>query len=130
MPGFSFLRGQNATSMSDEERLERIAKTRDAIVGILSPEFIYVFGSAATGEGFDAQSDIDCFVVVEREDVASRSWKLFGRIRKQLGWALDMVCFSMAEFEKKRDVGGVAFIATHEGKLIYSRPEKESREGV
>jgi hypothetical protein len=41
-----------------------------------------------------------------------------------------MVCFSMAEFERKRDVGGVAFIATHEGKLIYSRPEIEFREGV
>jgi predicted nucleotidyltransferase len=119
MTSFAFLRHVNPQSTTDEERIRRTETTCAAIVMILSPKLVYVFGSAAHGENFDAESDIDCLAVLEKPEDAARSWKHFGKIRKQLNWSLDLVCLSEDEFERKKDIGGVAFIATHEGKLVY-----------
>jgi predicted nucleotidyltransferase len=117
--GLGFLRQFNTTPISNEVRLARIERTRDAIVKVLSPIQIYVFGSAATGERFDSSSDIDCLAVLGDETLASRSWKRFGEIRSQLDWPVDLVVLSQSIFDKKRDLGGVAYIATHEGVLVY-----------
>jgi hypothetical protein len=48
--GLGFLRQFDTTPILDEVRLARIERTRDAIVKILSPSRIYVFGSAVSGE--------------------------------------------------------------------------------
>jgi predicted nucleotidyltransferase len=119
MTSFGFLRHVNPQTVSNEERLRRTEQTCAAIVGVLMPKLVYVFGSAAHGENFDAESDIDCLAVLEKPEDAARAWKHFGKIRKQLDWSLDLVCLSGAEFERKKDLGGVAFIATHEGRLLY-----------
>jgi predicted nucleotidyltransferase len=86
---------------------------------VLSPIQIYVFGSAASGERFDSNSDIDCLAVLENETEASRSWKRFGEIRSQLDWPVDLVVLSQSIFNHKRNLGGVAYIATDEGVLVY-----------
>lgn len=122
MSGLGFLRQLKRELVSDEERESRIARTCAAIVSVVSPKLIFVFGSAVSSEKFDSESDIDCLIVVEQEEQASRFWKLFGRIRRQVSWPLDIVCLSEAEFARKRDLGGVAFVATHEGRLVYEKP--------
>jgi predicted nucleotidyltransferase len=118
---FGFLRHLQVKPISDRERLERIQKTCSAIVNVLSPKEIYLFGSAVSSETFDEGSDIDCLAVLGSEAEASRWWKSFGKIRRQLDWSLDLVCLSEDEFARKKDLGGVAFIAHHEGILLYSR---------
>jgi predicted nucleotidyltransferase len=125
LSGLGFLRELNRELVSDEERESRIARTCSAIVSVVSPKLIFVFGSAVSSEKFDSDSDIDVLIVVEQEEQASRFWKLFGKIRRQVSWPLDIVCLSESEFTRKRDLGGIAFIATHEGKLVYEKtPQK------
>ena len=119
MTSFEFLRYISHPPLSDEERLLRIQITASAITGVLSPCLVYVFGSAAWGHGFDSNSDIDCLAVIKCEKAAARSWKQFGKIRRQFNWPLDLIVLSEADFLRKKDIGGVAFIATHEGRLIY-----------
>ncbi|MEI8025169.1 MAG: nucleotidyltransferase domain-containing protein [Pseudomonadota bacterium] len=121
MSQLGFLRHMQAKPVADRVRLERIQKTCSAIVDVLSPNEIYLFGSAVSCETFDEESDIDCLAVLSSEAQASRWWKSFGKIRRQLGWPLDLVCLSQDEFARKKNLGGVAFVAFHEGILLYSR---------
>lgn len=121
MSGLGFLRHLHAEQVPQTVRLDRIEKSCSAIVSVLNPTYVYVFGSASSGINFDTESDIDCLAVVENDAQAAVSWKLFGKIRKQISWPLDLICLSSAEFQRKRDMGGVAYIATHEGRLLYQR---------
>lgn len=125
MSGLGFLSQLNKEQVSDEERERRIARTCAAIVSVIAPKLVFVFGSAVSSEKFNRDSDIDCLVVVEQEEQATRFWKLFGNIRRQVSWPLDIICLSETEFSRKRDLGGVAFIATHEGRLIYEKPRQQ-----
>ncbi len=121
MSGLGFLRHLHSEQVPTTERLARIDKTCAAIVAVLNPTRVYVFGSATSGVNFDSESDIDCLAVVESDAQAAASWKLFGKIRKQISWPLDLICLSETEFQRKRNLGGVAFIATHEGRLLHQR---------
>lgn len=121
MSQLGFLRHMQAKAVPDQVRLERIQKTCSAIVDVLSPNEIYLFGSAVSCETFDEDSDIDCLAVLSAETQASRSWKSFGKMRRLRGWPLDLVCLSQDEFARKKNLGGVAFIAFHEGILLCSR---------
>jgi predicted nucleotidyltransferase len=121
MSGLGFLRHLHPQKVSQTERLARIDKTCSAIVAVLNPTRVYIFGSATSGVNFDGESDIDCLAVVESDAQAATSWKLFGKIRKQISWPLDLICLSETEFQRKQNLGGVAFIATHEGRLLYQR---------
>lgn len=124
MSQLGFLRRLQVKPVPDQERLDRIQKTCAAIVDVLSPKEIYLFGSALSCETFDEESDIDCLAVLGSDAEASRWWKNFGKIRRQLVWLLDLVCLSEHEFSRKKNLGGVAFVAYHEGVLIYSVSSK------
>jgi predicted nucleotidyltransferase len=121
MNQLGFLRHLQCKPVPEQERLERIQKTCSAIVDVLSPKQVYLFGSAVSGDTFEEGSDIDCLAVLASEAEASRWWKSFGKIRRQLNWPLDLVCLSEHEFARKKNLGGVAFIVHHEGILLYSR---------
>lgn len=121
MSQFGFIQHLQPKSVSKQERLERIEKKCSAIIDVLSPKEIYLFGSAVSCENFSEGSDIDCLAVLGSETEASRWWKKYGKIRRQFSWPLDLVCLSEQEFERKKNLGGIAFIAFHEGIRIYHR---------
>lgn len=99
-------------------RLEAIKQAKNAILNCCTPLAIYLFGSAATDFFFE-DSDIDCLVVFELEQDSARFWKLYSRIRRQTSRPLDLISMSLIEFERKRDLGGIAFIAWNEGIQIF-----------
>jgi predicted nucleotidyltransferase len=115
----NLLRRENLP-LSFEKKSLRINTTVAAIVEICNPLKVYLVGSAVSGH-FDIDSDIDCVVVFETEMQSLRSWKLYGAVRKKLKWSLDLVNFWDEEFERKKNIGGMAFVAHKEGKLVYNR---------
>jgi predicted nucleotidyltransferase len=60
--GLGFLRQLKRELVSDEERESSIARTSAAIVSIVSPKLIFVFGSAVSADKFESESDIDCLI--------------------------------------------------------------------
>ena len=123
MTNLGFLRDSCVQKVSDEVRTKRIKETCCAIVEVLGPELVYVFGSAVSLENYDEDSDIDCLVVLDSSERARRFWKCYGLIRRKLTWSLDLVCLGKEEFMAKREIGGVAMIALKEGVLVYSKQE-------
>lgn len=112
------LRIKNALPLHSNIREKAVLDAKSAILNACSPVAIYLFGSATT-EHFHEDSDIDCLVIFETEIEVRRSWKLYSKIRSQTNRPFDFVVMSSLEFERKRDLGGIAFIAWTEGRQIY-----------
>lgn len=98
---------------------EVMAELVTRILGVLNPERIILFGSAATG-GMTADSDIDV-LIVEREpgDVLARAARVHQALRG-IGYPVDVVVMAADRFEETRDViGGLAYPASRHGRAIY-----------
>lgn len=87
---------------------------------VVEPDRVLLFGSAATGE-MNADSDIDILVLEaspkdsRRESVAVRS------ALRGLGIAFDVIVMRTERFEESKDViGGLAYPAHRQGKVIYA----------
>jgi predicted nucleotidyltransferase len=89
------------------------------ILAVCRPDFVYLFGSAATGE-MTPDSDIDLLIV--EQDVVDPRTEAF-QIRTALAglpYPFDVFVMSRERFDESRDViGGLAWPATHHGKVIY-----------
>lgn len=83
------------------------------------PLEIWLFGSAAKISTFDEDSDLDLLIVLGTSEEAARAWKLSHHVRKGFPRPLDLVFVGAEEFLEKKDVGGVCWIAFHEGEKIY-----------
>lgn len=80
---------------------------------------LYLFGSAATGEA-DVYSDLDFLVVTGTPEDAKRlSSELVRKVRVE-GMAVEFVCVDQVTFLRKSDLGGVCFIAKHQGRRLLS----------
>jgi len=92
------------------------------ILSVAVPERVIVFGSAALGK-MTRDSDIDLLVLLED---ARRALEDSTRMRMalgELGVPFDVVVMSAKWFDDTKDlVGGLAYPAHHEGKVIYARP--------
>lgn len=106
-------------------RRERILDTAalDEIVrrvlSVSNPHKIILFGSAARGT-MTRDSDVDLLVI---ERTAGDQRRLSVRIDEALaglGWPFDVVVISREWFEETKNVvGGIAFPANRDGKVIY-----------
>lgn len=91
---------------------EEIAKKIRNACGLVE---IVLFGSAADGT-FHFGSDIDLLLIFETaQDLSESRQKLraIGSLHRSI--PIDLIFVSRAEFLKKQDIGGVCFIAKHEG---------------
>jgi predicted nucleotidyltransferase len=100
----------------DEQTIRNIVHR---VLGVAHPERILLFGSAARDDMND-DSDID-LLVLERDPVDTRKESVVvRRALRGLHWPFDVVVMSMSRYMETRDtVGGLAFPASREGKVIY-----------
>jgi predicted nucleotidyltransferase len=87
-----------------------------------SPARVILFGSYARGDA-DERSDAD-FLVIEREvrDVGVEMVRL-NRVLHPLGIAADVLVYSEAEVEERRDwCSSAVYWALREGRVLYETP--------
>lgn len=103
----------------DEQLIETV---RDRIVSAVSPDRIYLFGSAATGETTEG-SDLDVLVVMEVPSDTDE-YQLAGRIRRIFdGWFVpfDIIVQSPDEFERGKCLPGNISRKAAGGRLLYKK---------
>ena len=86
------------------------------------PRSIYLFGSVAEGSSTD-QSDFDFLVVVRNTKDIRTAQKNLLPSRPLSKKPIDIIWMSESEFESKSQIGGIAFIAREDGKLLYHEGE-------
>lgn len=105
--------------MNKDLRLQRLL---DAIVPVLQPEAVYLFGSQARGDADDG-SDYDLFLVMP--DDAERSQLDPGtayQLAAKTGIAADLVPCTRSRFNYLRDtIGSLSYMIAREGKPVYVR---------
>jgi predicted nucleotidyltransferase len=84
---------------------------------------LYLFGSASRSDMSD-QSDIDLLVVMEKISDIRPAQKKLRSIQTLTPFPIDLVWVERAEFERKRDLGGVCFIAYHEGICLFQAEDR------
>ena len=106
--------------MNGEEKI--IEHAQERIVTVAHPRKIILFGSRARGIA-DPDSDVDLLVVVE-DPIADR-WKLQRDLRSAVRDAelpVEPWVMGAQEFEETRGVvGGLAYPAATEGKVLYEK---------
>ncbi len=86
-------------------------------------EAIYLFGSAACGTVTD-QSDLDFLIVCLDHQTIRDTQKKLRHIQTLTSFALDLVWVDLQRFKRLKDVGGVCFVAYHDGQRLF--PDTES----
>ena len=126
MTSLSFLRHRRASpvelAVQETVRIQLIQEIRKRITSEFDPHEIWLFGSASHADTFDADSDLDLLVTFTDAESAGRAWKRSQRVRRDFPRPLDLVFLDAAEFDRKKELGGVAWIAFHEGIKIYPEP--------
>jgi predicted nucleotidyltransferase len=95
----------------------------DRVVALTNPEMIYLFGSRARGD-FEPDSDLDLLVVVpdpegDRHQRQHELREALAGLRPVVdAWIMGRLRFE----EEKNVVGGLAYPATHDGRLVYAKP--------
>ncbi len=99
-----------------EELLQEIVRR---ILTVVSPDRVILFGSAATGR-MSEHSDIDLLILEESPgNRRHESVRVLDTLRG-LGFAFDVIVMATEWFEESKDViGGIAYPASKDGKVIY-----------
>ena len=109
-------REREPTATSVDATLEEAVRR---ILDVTKPDRVILFGSAATGR-MTRDSDID-LLVLDREGADPR--KEARRIRTALAglpFPFDVIVMSRERFDETREViGGIAWPAAREGRVIY-----------
>lgn len=82
------------------------------------PARVYLIGSAARAAMTD-QSDLDfvvlCATLAEMKTIKDRYYKS----RRGDVWPTDVVFLTVADYEKKAVIGGIAMVCAQEGRLLF-----------
>jgi predicted nucleotidyltransferase len=89
-----------------------------ALLSASKPVRIILFGSAAENKMTD-QSDFDFLVVHSTQDAIKKAQKDLHPHYPLSEYPVDIIWLTVAEFEAKREIGGVSFIAAREGKILF-----------
>ena len=95
-----------------------------SLLSASKPVRIILFGSAAENKMTD-QSDFDFLVVHSTEDAIKNAQKDLRPHYPLSEYPVDIIWLTVAEFEAKRDVGGISFIAAREGKMLFESTGEE-----
>ena len=89
------------------------------LLGVIRPDRIIVFGSAAAGR-MTRDSDIDLLIVAPSpENTLEEHVRVRGCLRG-LGFRFDVFLIATEKFEESKDVlGGIAYPAHRYGRVIY-----------
>jgi len=83
------------------------------------PEKVILFGSYAYGEPHEG-SDLDLLVVVSHPPQRREAWRITTELGEQYPISLQIIFMDPEEFEETKDViGGVAYPASHWGKILH-----------
>ncbi len=107
--------------MTREETIQEITKR---LVEHFHPQRIYLFGSAARGEG-GPDSDLDFCMVLPDADLEYRRRLRVHSVLRGLGVAVDVVCWGASDFDARGAHVAASLPATviRQGRLLYdTRP--------
>ncbi len=93
----------------------------DRLVHLLNPRAIYLFGSAARGEMTD-QSDLDLLILGRDQNDIKAMRKLLRPHLPLSKYSVDFVWMSVQDFQSRSKIGGLAMVASEEGKCVYFAP--------
>jgi len=89
------------------------------VLSVAAADRIIMFGSAATGE-MTADSDIDLLVVEPSVSNARTDSVRIGDALRGLGFPFDVIVMGRDRFEEtKHVIGGIAYPASRQGKVLY-----------
>ena len=98
------------------------------IVSQTDPQKVICFGSIASGLTTD-QSDIDLLIVLENHTDIMEARRKFLPVRKGYKTPLDLVWMNSEDFERKKEIGGIAMIAHEDGIVLYKKKDSELDNG-
>jgi len=109
---------------SPKRSQENIQGVLDALIthikSVVDPIDVFLIGSYVRGTA-DEFSDIDLVVVVPDERDASSTNFSVVQNRPYREYPLDLIVLNQSEFQKMKNIGGIAFEATHYGKCLSGK---------
>ena len=100
----------------DESLVNEIVRR---ILNVASPDKIILFGSAVTGP-MTPDSDIDLLVVEQDPGDRREEYVRLRRALRGMEYPFDIIFISTEWFQESKDVvGGIAYPADKQGKVIY-----------
>ena len=92
------------------------------VLGVVQPDRIILFGSAADG-AMTPGSDVDLLVLTDEPGNPRRQSVRIRQAVRRLGYPFDVIVMSTERFERtKETVGGLAYPANRQGKVVYGAP--------
>jgi len=89
------------------------------LLRVATPDRIIVFGSAAGGE-MEPDSDIDLLVLEAKPENPREEMVRIWDALRGIGHAFDVIVMDTQWYEESKDVvGGLAYPASRQGKVIY-----------
>jgi predicted nucleotidyltransferase len=86
-----------------------------------APRRIYVFGSAARDELTDA-SDVDLAILYDDAAALRQGRQAYhGQRDPHFLWPVDVLFFTVPEFDRRAAIGGVCAVIRDEGRLVFER---------
>ena len=104
--------------ISWQDRQDEFDEFLKHLVAIYSPDCVYVFGSFLE-EKFDECSDFDVLVIFGDSHAAKNAWRKRTQLRSRVTRSFDLVAIDKEAFDRKSAIGGVAYLAKTEGKLVF-----------
>jgi len=104
-----------------ETMAEEIQGLVQELVQRFGPQRVLLFGSYASGSA-SAASDLDLLVVAQETPGWREAYRLKAELQSQLPVPLQLVFMKEEEFEETKNVvGGLAYPASHAGKVLYDK---------
>jgi len=100
--------------------LKEARQMADRIVASVNPIMVVCFGSVATGSTTD-QSDIDLLIVLDDLDNIMEARRKFLPFRKDYSVPLDLIWMNVSDYNRKKNIGGIAMIAHEDGIILYEK---------
>lgn len=98
-----------------------MTRATDSIIRLVSPLRVIAFGSVVNGT-FDDASDLDFVVIFDTPEKAASGNRLLYRNGHLEGRRVDFLCVDEQTFLRKSEVGGIYWVAAHEGKVTFPIP--------
>lgn len=109
--------GELNTALSAEDLGQLVSR----IVERFQPRKVILFGSYASGSP-NADSDLDILVVTTGRLTREHAYAARAELQQNFPRELQLIFMDAEEFEETRDVvGGLAYPAAHEGRLLYEK---------
>lgn len=96
---------------------------QERLLKVSSPEKIYIFGSFAAHK-VSLASDLDIAILFSDVDQLKKYKKIILNGKLFLDFSTDLLFFTVKEFEKRSNVGGVCTEIANKGIVIYDKRTK------